>query len=559
MKKSLYLFLLSTSISVFAQENKFGKIFGGLESNSQWYLNDKGQQTVHPEDPIRSNNYLFLNYNLNKWSAGLQIESYEKNALLNYNPKYRGTDVATYFVNYKDKTFDLTAGYFYEQFGSGLILRSWEDRALGINNALRGVRAIIKPTDYLTFTTLFGQQRTGFDVTDSKIHGFNTEVDFANLFKFETSQLSGGLSFVGRDERINIENPDFDNMTNAISYRVNFSHNSFYISSELDTKSRDGILSNSNIDLSSRLVKTGNAFLLNMGYTKKGLGVDGTFRRIQNMSFFSERVPERFANGTSLDFNDRLMNFTPALTKQQHLNTANIYVYQAQNRVDFTSDEIMKAGEIGGQIDVFYDAKKGTILGGKYGTKFSFNSARWFNLDGNYILSPSNYETKLLSGSDKYYVDYNLEITKRFSPKVISGFTYINQYYDGRFVAGYKYIVNTNILGAETTYNFTKSRSIRGVLEHMWADADRKNWASSTLEFNVNSKMSFYVSDLYNYGNDEKKSRTHYYNVGGSYRRGSSRIALNYGRQRGGLVCVGGVCRIVPESTGVSLSLNTSF
>ncbi|WP_396212869.1 DUF6029 family protein [Flavobacterium sp.] len=554
MKKSLYLFLLSTSISIYAQENKFGKIFGGLESNSQWYLNDKGQQTVHPEDPLRSNNYLFLNYNLDKWSAGLQVESYEKNALLNYNPKYKGTNVATYFVNYKDKTFDLTAGYFYEQFGSGLILRSWEDRALGINNALRGVRAIIRPTQYLTFTTLYGQQRTGFDVSEAKIHGFNTEVDFGALLKFEKSQLSGGLSFVGRDEKTTIVNPDFDDMTNAISYRLNFSHNSFYISSELDTKSRDGVLSDANNNLSSKLVKTGNAFLLNMGYTKKGLGIDATFRRMQNMAFFSQRIPE---NG--LIYNDVLMNFTPGLTKQQHLNTANIYVYQAQSKVDFTSNEVMKAGEIGGQIDVFYDAKKGSMLGGKYGTKFSFNSARWYNLDGNYLFAPSNYDTKLFSGSDKYYVDYNLEITKRFSPKMISGFTYINQFYNANFLAGYLAEVNTHILGLETTYSFTKSRSVRGVFDHMWADADRKNWASATLEYNANSKMSFYVSDLYNYGNDAKKSRTHYYNVGGSYRRGSSRIALNYGRQRGGLVCVGGVCRIVPESTGVSLSLNTSF
>jgi len=558
MKKGLFIFLSTISISIYAQDNKFGKIFGGFESNSQWYLNDKEQKIEHPKDPIRSNNYLFLNYNLNKWSAGLQVESYENNALLNYNPKYKGTNVATYFVNYKDQTFDVTAGYFYEQFGSGLILRTWEDRALGINNALRGVRANIKPTNYLSFTALYGQQRTGFDVADSKIHGFNTEVDFATLFKFETSQLSGGLSFVGRDEQTNIINPDFDNMTNAISYRLNFSHNSFYISSELDTKSRDGVLSNSN-DLNTKLVKTGNAFLVNMGYTKKGLGVDASFRRLENMSFFSERIPESFPAGTSLFFNDKLMNFTPALTKQQHYNTANIYVYQAQNRVDFTSDEVMKAGEIGGQIDVFYDAKKGSALGGKYGTKFSFNSSRWYNLKGNYLFSPSNYDTKTFAGSDKYYVDYNIEITKRFSPKLVSGLTYINQYYNAMFLAGYLYKVNTHIVGAETTYNITKYRSIRGVFDHMWADADRKNWASGTLEFNANSKLSFFASDLYNYGNEDSHKRTHYYNIGGSYRKGSSRIALNYGRQRGGLVCVGGVCRIVPESTGVSLSLNTSF
>jgi len=95
--------------------------------------------------------------------------------------------------------------------------------------------------------------------------------------------------------------------------------------------------------------------------------------------------------------------------------------------------------------------------------------------------------------------------------------------------------------------------------EHLWADADKKNWASATAEFNINSMFSVYTSDMYNYGNDDPDLRNHYYNVGGAFRKNSTRIAVNYGRQRGGLVCVGGVCRFVPESSGISLSLNTTF
>jgi hypothetical protein len=64
---------------------------------------------------------------------------------------------------------------------------------------------------------------------------------------------------------------------------------------------------------------------------------------------------------------------------------------------------------------------------------------------------------------------------------------------------------------------------------------------------------------MYNYGNDIESQQTHYYNLGGTFRKGATRVSLNYGRQRGGLVCVGGVCRFVPESTGISLSLSTAF
>ncbi len=64
---------------------------------------------------------------------------------------------------------------------------------------------------------------------------------------------------------------------------------------------------------------------------------------------------------------------------------------------------------------------------------------------------------------------------------------------------------------------------------------------------------------MINYGNDTKSERKLYYYVGAAYRVNSTRVGLSYGRQRGGLVCVGGVCRFVPESTGLGLTVSTSF
>ena len=36
-------------------------------------------------------------------------------------------------------------------------------------------------------------------------------------------------------------------------------------------------------------------------------------------------------------------------------------------------------------------------------------------------------------------------------------------------------------------------------------------------------------------------------------------ISINYGRQRGGLLCVGGICRQVSPNTGLTLNITTSF
>ena len=44
------------------------------------------------------------------------------------------------FARYTSDGLDVTVGNYYEQFGSGLVLRSYEDKGLGIDNSLDGVR-----------------------------------------------------------------------------------------------------------------------------------------------------------------------------------------------------------------------------------------------------------------------------------------------------------------------------------------------------------------------------------------------------------------------------------
>lgn len=528
-------------------------VYGGFESNSQWYLNDKYLGTLATETSIRSNNYLFLNLKYKNFNAGIQAESYEDKALLNYNPKFENTNIATFFVQYKNQKIDLTAGHFYEQFGSGLIFRGWEDRALGINNALRGGRIIFKPTNYLSIKSIYGKQRSGFDVSNGSIYGTDLDLKLSDLFEFKTAELSLGLTYVGRDENIqNNINSSFNALTNAFAARINFAQNSIYFSTEYNLKSKDAIVEvNEQID--NGFVKPGNALLINFGYSKKGFGLDATFRRLENMGFYSDR------NANKNTFNDKIMNFVPSLTKQHHYNLANIYVYQAQPNVFLGDETVLKTGEIGGQIDLFYVIKKGTKLGGKYGTKLALNVSNWNALGGKFYIPNKNYQTDFIGFGKKYFSDYNLEITKKWNDKCQTVFSYINQYYNKKLIEETSGLVKTNILAGEITQKFGGSKSIRFMAEHMWADSDKKNWLASTIELNLNSKLSFFATDMYNYGNDKRESRINYYNFGGAFRKNSTRIALNYGRQRGGLVCVGGVCRFVPESTGLALSLNTTF
>jgi len=179
-----------------AQEFSFS---GNFTSFSQYYVDDKKTGDFTEKDRFRSNNYLKLNSEIDKFSFGLQIEGYAPQAILNYSPSFdEQIGVATYFANYKNEKLDITAGYFYEQFGNGLIFRSWEDQQLGLNNALRGGKIKYAPFQYLQFIGLYGKHRVGFDVSEGEVYGFDTEFNISEALKIEKSTLNFGFSIVNR-------------------------------------------------------------------------------------------------------------------------------------------------------------------------------------------------------------------------------------------------------------------------------------------------------------------------------------------------------------------------
>lgn len=549
MKKIITLSFFLCSFLTFSQEKK-ERLSIGFESNSQYYTDDDKTGKFTEKNRFRANNYLKVDYYLNNFYFGVQLESYEPQALLNYSPNLDKTNLGLYYASYKTKNLELTAGHFYEQFGSGLILRAWENRQLGLNNALRGGRIKYNINNNIYLTGLYAKQRYGFKHSNGDIYGFNADLDLASIIKNKNTTLGLGFSYVGRNENIADKNGyDFNNLTNAFSTRLNWSKGNFYTNTEYVIKSSDGVILFDRINT----IKSGNAFLLNLGYAKKGIGIDATFRRMENMSFFSNR------DATKEIFNEKMINYIPALTKQHDYLLTNIYVYQAQPKVAFQDPTFMKAGEIGGQIDVFFKLKKGSTLGGKYGTKIAINTSYWAGLGGNYDYSKFDYDTKFLGFGTKYFSDISLEVRKKINRKWSSIFYYVNQNYNKFYIEEKRGKVTANILVGEATYKIGGGKSLRFEAQHLWTKDDRKNWVGGTLEVNINSRLGFYINDIYNYGSDKVNEKIHYYNIGGSYSYKAHRFALNYGRQRGGLLCVGGVCRMVPESTGISANIIMSF
>lgn len=549
MKKIILSATLLTSSFFYAQ------VRVGIESNNQYYLDDDKIKIdeAEAEDRLRSNTYIKLDYFKNKWEFGTQVESYYPKAIINYNPDLQDVNIGTIYARYNDieNGVSITLGHFYEQFGSGLILRSWEDRALGINNALFGMNTKLRLTQNLELTALGGKQRIGmgFDFSESYVLGTNLEFNAADALKLENTDLRFGASYVGRlDEEKEVFYEGVNDLISAVSGRFNLGIGGFNFGTEYIHKQKDIVISNE--DYVDGTFIEGNALLINLGFNKNNFGSSVNLRRMENMSFFSDR--KLVGN----QYNKGIINYIPALTKQYDFSLQNIYVYQAQGGINWFEK---RNGEIGGQYDFYYDFVEESTLGGKYGTHLAVNGSYWGGLKSTYDFTNNTLEDEFLKFGEKYYSDIAVEVRKRWTPTFQTITMYMNQYYNAPVLEGKFDDVKTDIISIEGLYNFSETTSVRLQVQNMWASADKGDWGAALLEFVPNTMFSIYLTDMYNYGNSHAESRIHYYSVGGSFSKGATRIAVNYGRQRGGLICVGGVCRMVPESNGLTLNLTTNF
>src|SRR5690625_7388435 len=99
-----------------------------------------------------------------------------------------------------------------------------------------------------------------------------------------------------------------------------------------------------------------------------------------------------------------MINFIPALTKQQDYLLTNIYVYSSQPRLFMSSEAEKRAGEVGTQVDFFYTFDRKTKLG-KYGTRIDENFYYWEGIDAEFDLDRQVYDTTFIGSDLHYYQD----------------------------------------------------------------------------------------------------------------------------------------------------------
>jgi len=417
---SLIVIIIALGFNAVYSQNNFlnkGKISGNVQLDAQYYIPDSMIGAEDLENKIRANVFANINYVNGGFAAGFRFEHFEWPLIDFENINYVGSGIPYYYASYNHEYFEVTVGSFYEQFGSGLIYRSYEVRNLGFDNATQGVKLKAKPYKGITLTGIWGKQRNLF-VYEGLVRGIDADISLNEIFqKIGSSKFRSGLgaSFVSKFEKD--QDPDYKLPQNigAFAGRANFGYAGFNLQGEYAWKCNDPSTAN------ELIYKPGEALLLTASYSMKGLGIFLTGLRTDNFDFRTLR---------NSSINNNLINYIPTLTREHAYALPSMYAYSSQ-----------AVGQIGFQAEVNYKIPKKTTIGGRYGTDIMVNYSRIHGIKKDYVPEAildkgiinvngtDGYTSPFFAfGKEVYFEDFNIEISRRFNKswKLIVSYVYLN-------------------------------------------------------------------------------------------------------------------------------------
>jgi hypothetical protein len=554
------------------------EVNANFQINAQTYSTDEALNITDSSlngQTFRMNGYGDIRYRLGNFNAGFRFESYLP-PLDGFDTQYEGVGIPYWFASYSGNNFEVTAGNFYEQFGNGLILRSYQEWDLGYDNSIKGLRVKFNTGNGIYVTALAGVHRYYWEPYSNGnrgiIRAFDLYFDINELipsFTESRTRLSLGGSFVSKyedaekSETFIEEVNDTTTITRTYEYelpknvsavggRLNLSRGGFNLYTEYVYKY------NNPSEFNNYIYKIGEGLLANLTYSQKGLGIFLGYKRIDNMSYKS-KITEI---GNALD-----INYIPPFTHPHTYALPALYPYASQLN-----------GENTVQAEITYRIPRNTALGGKYGMVIEANYSIVHGLKRNFadtVLTQTSsekngfdaprgtigYTSEFFAWGPRYFQDLNFKIEKKISKKVWLILQYLNLTYNIDVIEGTvnQPIVHANMGIVDVTWRLPNRKSLRFEYQHLFTDQDRGDWAMFLAELSIAPKWFFSVQNQFNYGNPDEDLRLHYYTANVAYVHGAHRLSLGYGRTPEGILCIGGVCRRVPSAKGFTLTVTSSF
>ncbi len=544
-----YVALLAVMLAIpmaMTAQNEGGSgvtVTGSIQSDVLFPQEDEDIGTMDYDHKVLTNSYADVHVMSKHVDAGARVE-FMRFPLPGFENDFKGWGLANIYAKMHTDKLEVTLGNFYEQFGSGFILRTYEERSLGVDNSLLGARVMAKPLKGVTVKALSGWQRRYWSYNDALVSGGDLQLSidqWSKALQDNGTYLSLGASMVNKHERPEELMWDVNHRlnvpenVNAFDFRASLQKGNISVLAEYAFKTQDPSIDNRFI------YRKGQVAMLSASYSKRGMSLLLQAKRSDNMAFRSNRMERGISS---------YINHMPAFTLDHTYALAALYPYATQ-----------PDGEWAYQAELGYNFKRNTFLGGKYGTNVKVNFSHVHSIDKNIYEDGTAHDTNGYGsafwkwGDGMYYQDLDIQVDKRITKAFKLNLMYMNQFYNKTVIEGEGGMVHSDIFVADGKYKFNNKVTLRGELQYLATNDDEGDWAFALLELSVLPRLMFTVSDMYNCGETD----LHYYQGLVTFTYGAHRLQAGYGRTRAGYNCSGGVCRYVPATKGFTLSYNYNF
>lgn len=545
-----FFFFLLLSFSFISNGNAQdeARFSGSLATNANFFIRDTligaSNTPQYDHQLFGGEAWLELNYSYKGFDVGARFDMFNNSNLINPQGSYSDQGIGRWFIHKKVHDLGITVGYIYDQIGSGIIYRAYEERPLALDNALLGAQLTYDLGENWKVKGFAGKQKNRFEVYQSVIKGFSVD-GFHSFGEEGNVTIAPGAGVVGRtldDNSMNLvvselrtypKDEIFVPVYNTYAFSVfnNLSAGRFNWYVEGAYKSED-IFRNQNGD--RFLEDDGTVIYSSLSYAHKGLGITLEAKRTENFEFRTRPQEE---------LNRGIVNFLPAMTR---VNT-----FRLLARYNSATQFL---GEVGYQADVRYKFTKKLSANVNYARITDLNDTPLYQELFTEITYKKPREWQLIAGVQLQ--DYNQEVYE-FKPGVP--------------------LVSTLTPYAEFLYKLSRKKALRFEFQYMNVNAsdlggelvkhDYGDWAFGLVEFTMAPHWTFTLSDMYNVGpgklsptdSSGEKASIHFPRLDVFYTYKSNRFSLSYVKQVEGVVCSGGICRLEPAFSGVRMSVTSTF
>lgn len=506
----LLLLLLGSSNNLFAQaQDEWFLMPDGLGiSNQMDYSYDVSNNTEIFE------NWFNLDYMKGIFSAGLRFDIFQPNdpdPSINRG-KLRYADIAYKYIRADigdfEKSLNVTIGNFYTLFGRGLILKSYEERNIRVDNNLLGVKAQGKYYD-LIITALTGMPENSLAERKDILHAVDLEFRGINF-------LNIGASFASNQT-------DVDDVarTSVAALRVQPSVWNFNFYAEYGIKQNEDIKQNI---FNNEEKIAGEAFYGSMDFYLGSFSVVGEVKHYDNFAFTTN-------DGTVF------YNTPPAVRKE--------YTYQLLNRHPSPLDQ---SNERGFQVEANYNFDDYNAVNANFGMTETLDKSSFFQ-------RVNGFNLPVFTQHKEFFVQANRDWNESLTSILAFG-------YNEEFQTNTKNFAPI----LETKYYFGDINTLKIVLEHQHTTnrTTEEKYYSNVLALEYLRSPSLSISLVTEMETKEPEPGRTVRKLWGFARIGyklwqNTDISLLVGSRQAGNICIGGVCRYEPEFRGIEFNMLTRF